>query len=309
MEDDWSIMNLTFLGTGGGLPSPQRGVSAIALQYGRDILLFDCGEGTQRQFMSASLSFMKISSIFITHLHGDHVLGIPGLIQSMNLSGRTDPLSVFGPSGTVDLINSSLSLGYFNPDYEINVYEMNPGDSVNSSGLTIKAVEADHTVPAVSFIVQERQRAGKFSKSAAKELGIPEGPLYGRLQSGKSIVVNGRTIESSMVMGPPRRGRKLAYSGDTRPTDLFAEEAEGCDVMIHEATVMADLADRGLEFGHSSSAAAAEIAKKAGAKKLILTHFSNRYEDLEEIESEARKIFPDTTAAYDFYTFKVNFSE
>lgn len=309
MEDDDSIMNLTFLGTGGGLPSPQRGVSAIALQYGRDILLFDCGEGTQRQFMNASLSFMKISSIFITHLHGDHVLGIPGLIQSMNLSGRTDPLAVFGPAGTINLINASLSLGYFNPDYEINAYEMNPGDSVEVSGLTIKAVEADHTVPAVSFIIQEWQRAGKFSKSAAKDLGIPEGPLYGRLQSGKSIVVNGRTIESSMVMGPPRRGRKLAYSGDTRPTNLFAEEAEGCDVMIHEATVMADLADRGLEFGHSSAAAAAEIAKKAGAKKLILTHFSNRYEDLDEIESEARKIFPDTTAAYDFYNFKVNFSE
>ncbi len=302
-------MNLTFLGTGGGLPSPQRGVSAIALQYGRDILLFDCGEGTQRQFMNASLSFMKISSIFITHLHGDHVLGIPGLIQSMNLSGRTEPLSVFGPSGTVDLLKASLSLGYFNPDYEINAYELRPGDSVEVSGLTIKAIEADHTVPAISFIIQEPQRAGKFSKSAAKELGIPEGPLYGKLQSGESIVVNGITIESSMVMGPPRKGRKLAYSGDTRPTNLFAEEAKDCDVMIHEATVMVDLADRGLEFGHSSAAAAAEIAKKAGAKKLILTHFSNRYEDLGEIESEARMIFPNTTAAYDFYTFKVIFSK
>ena len=135
-------MNLTFLGTGGGLPSPQRGVSAIALQYGRDILLFDCGEGTQRQFMTASLSFMKISSIFITHLHG-----VPGLIQSMNLSGRTEPLSIFGPSGTVDLIKSSLSLGYFNPDYEIKVCELKPGDSTEVSGLTVKAVEADHTIP------------------------------------------------------------------------------------------------------------------------------------------------------------------
>ena len=302
-------MNLTFLGTGGGLPSPQRGVSAIALQYGRDILLFDCGEGTQRQFMTASLSFMKISSIFITHLHGDHILGIPGLIQSMNLSGRTEPLSIFGPSGTVDLIKSSLSLGYFNTDYEIKVCELKPGDSTEVSGLTVKAVEADHTIPAISFIVQEPQRAGKFSKAAAKELGIPEGPLYGKLQSGKSITLNGRTIESSMVMGPPRRGRKLAYSGDTRPTDLFAEEAKCCDVMIHEATVMADLADKGLEFGHSSAAAAAEIAKKADAKKLILTHFSNRYENLEEVESEARVIFPNTNAAYDFYTFKIDYSE
>lgn len=302
-------MNLTFLGTGGGLPSPQRGVSAVALQYGREILLFDCGEGTQRQFMNASLSFMKVSSIFITHLHGDHILGIPGLMQSMNLSGRTEPLAVFGPAGTRDFMQAALALGYFNPDYEIKICELAPGEAVEVAGLTVKAVAADHTVPAISFIIQEPPRKGKFSKKAAKELGIPEGPLYGKLQNGLSVNVNGKVIEPSMVMGPPRKGRKIAYSGDTRPTAAFAAAAADCEVMIHESTVMADLEAQGLEFGHSSAAAAAKIAKAAGAKKLILTHFSNRYEDLAEIEAEAQEIFPETTAAADFYSLEINYSE
>lgn len=300
-------MILTFLGTGGGLPSPQRGVSAITLQYGRDILLFDCGEGTQRQFMKASLSFMKVTSIFITHLHGDHILGIPGLLQSMNLSGRTDPLRIIGPAGTDDFVKNSLSLGYFNPDYEINTQEMNPGDVVEASGLMVRAVKADHTVPAVSYVIQEPMRKGKFSKYAAKSLGIPEGPLYGKLQNGMAVIVNGQEIDPSMVMGPPRNGRKIAYSGDTRPSEHFALESKGCDVMIHEATVMADLSEQGLEFGHSSAAAAAEVAKKAEAGTLLLTHFSNRYDDLSEMESEARKIFPNAIAASDFFTFKVTY--
>ena len=298
-------MQLTFLGTGGGLPSPSRGVSALAVQIGREVLLFDCGEGTQRQFMLSSLSFMKVSNIFITHFHGDHFLGLPGLIQSMNFSGRESDLHVFGPEGTIETVSAAATLGAFRPLFKIYAGEMNGGDAVDLGLCTVSAIRADHTVPALSFTIQEPDRRGRFDSRRAAELGVPAGPMFATLQSGEAVTVNGRTVDSKEVMGPPRPGRKVVYSGDTRPSEALLEAARGAEVLVHEATLDSSLREGADEYGHSTAKAAAELARAAEVGRLILTHISNRYDDVEVLEREAREIFPETVVAHDLMTFPV----
>ncbi len=298
-------MQLTFLGTGGGLPSPSRGVSALAVQIGREVLLFDCGEGTQRQFMLSSLSFMKVSNIFITHFHGDHFLGLPGLMQSMNFSGREDDLHVYGPEGTIEAVSTMATLGAFRPLYDIHANEMSEGDIVDLGFCTVRAIAADHTVPALSFIVQEPERRGRFNAQRARQLGVPEGPLFARLQAGEPVVVDGVTIDPSEVLGPPRPGRKVVYSGDTRPNEALLEAARGAEVLVHEATLDSSLEEGAMEYGHSTARAAAEMAKAARVGQLILTHISTRYDTVETLEAEAREVFPNTVVAHDLMTFPV----
>jgi ribonuclease Z len=300
-------MKLTFLGTGGGLPSPTRGVSATTLQVGREVVLFDCGEGTQRQFMMASVSYMKVSTIFISHFHGDHFLGLPGLIQSMNFSGREDPLYIYGPPGMVELTRTILSMGYFHAGFQIYAGELTDGDRVNLDSFSVTAVAGDHTVPALSFVIEEPPRRGKFLADRARELGVPEGPLFSQLQSGKTVVVGGREIEPGMVMGAPRKGRKVVISGDTRPTARLVEAAKGADVLVHEATLDSSLLEGAKEYGHSTAREAAEVAKGAEVGLLVLTHISNRYEDASVLEAEAKEVFPNTIAATDLMTLPVRF--
>ena len=298
-------MQLTFLGTGGGLPSPSRAVSALAVQIGRDVLLFDCGEGTQRQFMLSSLSFMKVNNIFITHFHGDHFLGLPGIIQSMNFSGREDILHVFGPEGTIETVSTAATLGAFRPLYDIHASEMADGDMVDLGFCSVQAVAADHTIPALSFVIQEPERRGRFNAQRARELGVPAGPLFARLQAGESVTVKGTKIDPGEVLGPPRPGRKVVYSGDTRPTDALLEAARGAEVLVHEATMDSSLEEGALEYGHSTARAAAEMALAAGVERLILTHISTRYDSVETLEAEAREVFPNTVVAHDLMSFPV----
>ena len=298
-------MQLTFLGTGGGLPSPSRGVSALAVQIGRDILLFDCGEGTQRQFMLSSLSFMKVSNVFITHFHGDHFLGLPGLMQSMNFSGREDDLHVYGPEGTVETVSTVATLGAFRPLYDIYADEMADGDVVDLGFCSVRAIAADHTVPALSFIIEEPERRGRFNAHRARELGVPEGPLFARLQAGETITVRGVEIDPSEVLGPPRPGRRIVYSGDTRPSDALLDASRGAEVLVHEATMDSSLEEGALEYGHSTARAAAEMARAAGVGQLILTHISTRYDSAEMLEAEAREVFPNTIVAHDLMSFPV----
>lgn len=298
-------MQITFLGTGGGLPSPLRGVSALAVQVGRDVVLFDCGEGTQRQFMLSSVSFMKVSVVFITHFHGDHFLGLPGLIQSMSFSGREKELHLYGPEGMIELVQRILSLGYFEPGYPILVGEMKGGERLDLDTFTVMAVSSEHTVPGLSFVLEEKPRRGRFLADRARELGVREGPLFSKLQSGKSVVVDGRTVEPSEVMGPPRAGRKIVLSGDTRPTDALIEAARGADVLIHEATLDSSLAEGAKEYGHSTAREAAEVAARAEVGQLVLTHISNRYGDAKVLEEEAKESFPNTLLAHDLMTMTV----
>ncbi|MDD1747899.1 MAG: ribonuclease Z [Methanomassiliicoccales archaeon] len=299
-------MRLIFLGTGGSLPTPKRNVSAIAVHMGSELLLFDCGEGTQRQFMLSSASFMKVTSIFITHLHGDHFLGLPAMIQSMSFSGRTRPLYVHGPEGMEEAMRSMLALGYFKPSFHVMTMEVEEGDEIEFPGFKVMPIEADHTVPAFAYVIQEDPRPGKFNLDKAKGLGLPEGPLFSRLQGGEAVEVGGRTITPDMVLGPKRRGRKVLISGDTRPSKEIIEAGNGADLIVHEATLHSSLGQEAAEYGHSTAAEAAEVAKQAGAKLLCLYHFSNRYDDAQVLLDEARAIFPNTILAEDLSSLQVN---
>lgn len=284
-------MDLIFLGTGGSVPTPLRNASATALRRGGEVVLFDCGEGTQRQLMMSSASFMKIDHIFITHLHGDHFLGLPGLIQSMNFYGREGSLCVHGPEGMIDTLGRALSLGFFDMNFEVFAQDLGDGDTVQCNGYSVQAINALHTVPALSYVLTEEMRPGRFMPEKAKALGVKEGPGFAALQRGEVLLVDGHEVRPEEVMGPPRPGMKVAFSGDTRLNPRFASAAQGCDAMVHEATVLSELVEKAMQYGHSSAAMAAECAAQAKARLLFLNHISGRYEDATPLREEAEAIF------------------
>jgi ribonuclease Z len=286
-------LRIIFLGTGGSWPTVKRNVASVAVKRGSEVILFDCGEGTQRQFQQSNLSYMQISKIFITHFHGDHFLGLPGLIQTMQLNDRDRPLHIYGPKGMEELTNKLLTLGYFRPAYRINAHDLTDGQEVAFEGYSISALKVNHNVPVLSYCLKEHQRPGRFNKTKALKLGIPEGPLFSKLQKGQTITLaDGGKITPRMVLGPSRKGRKIVISGDTRPCDQIIAFSEGADVLIHEATFDSRLQDLAKEYGHTTAAQAAEIARKAGVEKLFLVHSSPRYLDYHVLEDEARKEFP-----------------
>lgn len=296
-------MDLTFLGTGGSVPTTKRNTVSIALRLGPEILMFDCGEGTQRQLMASSASFMKITSIFITHHHGDHFLGLPGLIQSMNFYGRTEPLDIYGPVGTLYLVESISSLGLFKLNYDIRGHNLKPGDVVKGDGYSVESFKVNHTVPSLGYAFQEDPRPGRFDPERAKALGVKEGPSFSRLVEGRPVKVGNSTVTPDMVMGPARRGLRLVYSGDTAPCPELASACEGADVLVHEATVASDLQDKAREFGHSTAKDAAELARDSRVGSLYLVHISGRYEEADALLEDARGIFENTTIPNDLDTF------
>jgi ribonuclease Z len=300
-------VEIVFLGTGGSVPTRNRNTSATAVRVGPEIFLFDCGEGTQRQLMGSTVSFMKITRIFITHLHGDHFLGLPGLIQSMNFAGRLEPLDIYGPEGTASTVHTILNLGYFQAGFRVTGHDVADQEVVQGKGYWVKAVRTDHSIPSFGFVLSEEVRPGRFNKTRAMELGVPEGPLFSKLQSGSRVTVNGNEILPEMVVGDPRPGLKIAFSGDTRPSDHFLESILGCDLLVHEATADVSLQDKAKEFGHSTARDAATIAALAGVKALYLNHFSGRYEDVGMLVDEAREIFPNTWASEDLMVVQVNY--
>ena len=298
-------MQIVFLGTGGSWPSKDRNVSAVAMRIGSDVLLFDCGEGTQRQLMSSNVSFMKINRIMISHFHGDHFLGLPGLIQSMSLNNRKKPLEIYGPHGTVKLVNIIINLGYFTPTFDFVVKDLKDNDTVKCDGYIIKAKTAEHNVPTLAYAVEENTRPGRFNVKKAKKLGIPEGPLFRRLQNGGNITVNGSRITPDMVLGKSRKGKKIVYIPDTKPSEAIADFAKGSNVLIHDATADSSLEKKANKYGHSSARQAAVTAEKAGVKLLFLTHISPRYKDATILEKDARKVFPNSIVAEDFLVYDV----
>jgi ribonuclease Z len=300
---------VVFLGTGGSLPSPKRNVTAVAVQLHSEIILFDCGEGTQRQFMFSSASFMKVSAVYISHLHGDHFLGLPALIQSMSFNGREKKLRVFGPPGMVKTMNDILGLGYFAPGFEIETRDLADGDVVEEGDFTVKAVAVEHTVPSLGYVLEGSPRPGRFNPEKAKEHGVPTGPLFRVLQEGGEVEVEGRTISPSMVLGPSRRGLKFAISGDTRPSQSFERAAQGSDVLVHEATVTSELIGDAREYGHTTARQAAELAKRAKVRSLYLYHLSSRYDDPQPLLDEARTVFAASFVAEDLMSIDVNGSE
>jgi ribonuclease Z len=299
-------LNILFLGTGGSWPTIKRNVTSIAIKRGSEIILFDCGEGTQRQFQKSKQSYMQISKIFITHFHGDHFLGIPGLVQTMQLNDREDPLHIYGPKGMIKLTGQLLSLGYFKPNYEIVSHELNENDVIDFGQYCIKTLKVKHGAPTLAYCLEEKMRPGKFNKPKALKLGIPEGPLFSKLQHGQTIVLkNGKKITPSMVLGPARRGRKIVFSGDTKPTNEMIDFSKNADILIHEATFDSELKDVSGEYGHTTALQAAEIAKKADVEKLYLVHISPRYLDNKVLEDESRSVFKNSFVANDFQEIEI----
>lgn len=302
-------MKLVFLGTGGTYPSKLRNVTSIALQMPGEVVMFDCGEGTQRQLMRSSVSFMRIKKIFISHLHADHFLGLPGLIQSMSLNGREDELMVFGPEGMVETVEAMMNLGYFKSGFKVVTSDLRPGRSMDFGGYAVKCVRADHSIPSLAFSLEEAQRPGKFDLKKAKRLGIPAGPMYRRLQEGKSVTIGGKTTAPDQVLGKPRPGRKVVYSGDTKPSKRVVELARGADVLVHDCTLDASHSTLAARFGHSTAKEAAGVAKRAGVGVLFLVHLSPRYEDVRVIEEEARKVFKNSIVAEDLAEYFVRYQD
>ena len=299
-------LSIIFLGTGGSWPTIKRNVTSTAIKRGREIILFDCGEGTQRQFQKSKLSYMQISKIFITHFHGDHFLGIPGLVQTMQLNDRDIPLHIYGPKGLNELVIKLLSLGYFKPNYQIMSHEIDEGTVLDFDEYIIKIMRVNHGIPALAYSLEEKMRPGKFDKSKALKIGIPEGPLFSKIQKGQDIVLeNGKRIKPNMILGPSRKGRKIVISGDTRPMDKMVEFAKDADVLVHEATFESSLEDISLDYGHTTALQAAEIAKKANVEKLYLNHISPRYMDNKTLEEEAKNKFKNTVVPKDFQVVEI----
>ncbi len=302
-------MKIVFLGTGGTYPSKVRNVTSLAIQLPGEVVMFDCGEGTQRQLMRSSVSFMKIKRIFISHLHADHFLGLPGLIQSMSLNGRKDPLAIYGPEGMRKNVDSMLSLGYFRSGFDVRTEDLKPGSSLDFGSHSIRCVEADHSIPSLAYCLEERRRPGRFNLKKAVKLSIPEGPLFRRLQEGRSVRVGTRTIAPEQVLGPARPGRKIVYTGDTKPSKDIVRLAKGADVLIHDCTLDSSHAAMASEFGHSTAAEAAAVAKAARVRNLFLVHISPRYENHNVLEKEAKNVFRDSKVANDLDEFSVRYRD
>lgn len=293
------LFKVVFLGTAGTIPSAERNTSAIFVQHSNYRFLFDCGEGTQRQIISAKLGFRNLDHVFITHMHTDHFIGIFGLIETLSLNGRKKELNFYTPNPAM-LKTLFEIFGYENLDYPINVKKAKDGDEIRFRNFRILIFETEHIVPSVGYALIEDDTR-KFDREKALALGIPPGPLYARLKAGESINWKGNIITPEMVLGETKKGRKLVYTGDTRPCERTVEIASGANLLIHDASFTEELKDKALESGHSTAKEAGEVARKAKVKKLILTHLSARFsKDPAKLLIEAKEVFEDVEVAKDF---------
>jgi ribonuclease Z len=269
--------------------------------------LMDCGEGVQRQVLALGIGLGKDMTILVTHLHGDHVSGLLGLLQTMSLAQRRKPLDIVGPPKLLKWLKVTFDLLHIGLTFQIKFTQAKPGALLRTDGFKIKATRALHSIEAYAYVVEERVRPGIFYPEKAMQLGVPEGKLWSRLQRGRPVKVGGRKIEPSAVTGPPRMGRKIGYSGDTRPSANLARFFSGCDLLIFDSTFSAKDGEKALERKHSTCVEAAQLATRAHVRKLVLTHFSARYANSSVLVREARKVFPSTVAATDGLTLEVDY--
>jgi ribonuclease Z len=300
------MLSVTFLGTGAATPTIDRNVAGLSVQREGEMLLFDCGEGNQRQMMRYGVGF-SFKEVFFTHYHADHLLGITGLLRTMGLQDRSAPVTLYGPKGAQRILTAAISLGIERNKFPVEIVEIKPGDTLAREEYDIVVFETEHRADTVGYALAEHIRRGRFNPERARELGIPEGPLWGRLHKGQTVTLDdGRTFTPADLVGSPRQGRKLIYSGDTRPHLSVIEASRGADLLIHEATFAGHELERARETGHSTAAEAARVALEAGVRRLVLTHISSRYNrEAAELLAEARAVFPDTVIARDGLTLDV----
>lgn len=299
-------LSVTFLGTGGSVPSARRSTASVLVARGGERLLFDCGEGTQRQ-MQRSLGLVQVDSIHFTHFHADHVLGLPGLLKTYDLTDREKPLTVYGPRGLRELF---MALRPFvgRLGFGLELVELEPGEAVAGDGYEVQCYEAAHSVRALGYALVEAARPGRFDPQAARAAGVPEGPAFAALQGGEEVEGSGGPVRPEQVMGPPRPGRTLVISGDTAPSPATVAAAADADLLVHEASFAEEDAQRAAETGHSTVGQAAAVAAEAHVKLLALVHISSRYH-VGKVLEEAREVFEPTVAPRDFDVIELPFAE
>ena len=286
-------LQVTFLGTSGAVPTTDRNPSALFVRREGDAMLFDVGEGTQRQMMRFGTGF-DVDRVFLTHIHGDHVLGLPGLVQTWDFNDRPDPLTVYTPVGTGREIRHLVHAIGADPAYDVSVVEVGAGETiVEESEYVIRTFATEHRTRSVGYALVEHERKGRFDRERAEELGIPVGPKFSELHEGIPVELeDGTVVEPDEVVGPPRPGRTVVYTGDTRPANSTIEAARGADLLVHDATFSDEATDRALETGHSTGREAGRVAAQAGVDRLVLTHISSRYAgDTGLLKQEARETF------------------
>jgi ribonuclease Z len=293
------VIRVVFLGTAASRPTVGRNVSAVLVHRLGETLLFDCGEGTQRQMMRYGTGF-AVHDIFFTHMHADHLLGLPGLLRTMGLQGREEPMHLYCAAGEGEVVDSAVHLGVERVGFPVRIHELEAGERVERAGYDVVPFATRHGRHSLGYALAEHDRLGRFDPDRARELGVPEGPLFGRLHRGEAVEVEGRTVTPDRVVGPARPGRRIVYTGDTRPAPATVEHARDADLLIHEATFAEEEAVRARQTEHSTAREAAVVAREAGARRLVLTHISPRYGlDPGTLEQEARSVFPETVVARD----------
>ena len=295
-------LSARLLGTAASRPTIERNVSSVAVVREGETMLFDCGEGTQRQMMRFGVSF-SLADIYFTHMHADHVLGVIGLLRTLQLQGRTEPMRLWGPRGAARLLRQGgAGFGVERVGFPVEIAELEPGAPVRRAGYEVRPFPVEHHgTAALGYALVEDTRLGRFNPELARALGVPEGPLWGQLHRGRAVTLDdGRVVHAADLVGPVRTGRRIVVTGDTRPCDATVDAAAGADLLIHEATFADEEGARAVETGHSTAREAAGVAARAGVRRLVLTHISARYSrDARDLEREAGEVFPGATVARD----------
>ena len=298
-------MKLVFLGTAGAQPTVDRGLTCICLEKEAEILMFDAGEGAQLSYLKSGLGWNKKMKIFVTHLHGDHCVGILGLLQTMTMQNRTEPLEIYGPEGIEEFIAANIKVLNFGLSFPVMITSIEEEKVVDEKTYSVFSCKADHSVPAYSYLFEEKDRPGRFNTEKAKQLGIPEGKLWNQLQNGHEIKVGDKIVKPSEVLGEKRPGKKIGISGDTRPTKELEEFFKNCNYLSFDSTFLDELKDKAIETYHSTAKEAATLAKNANVENLILTHFSARYKDESVLVDEAKTIHGSVIGAKDLLEIEI----
>ena len=293
------MMELIFLGTTGAVPTLERSHACVCLVRDGEILMFDAGEGAQISYLKSNLGWNKKMKIFVTHLHGDHCIGILGLLQTMTLRNRTEPIEIYGPKGIEEFIAANTKIMNFGLSFPVLITQVSEGTVVSEEKYEVRTCEAEHSVPTFSFLLEEKEKPGTFYPEKAISLDVPKGELWHKLQQGEEVVVDGKSIKPSEVVGPNVPGKKIGISGDTRPTKKLEAFFKNCDYLVFDSTFLDELKENAILTCHSTAKEAATFAKNTNVSNLILTHFSARYKDENVLLDEAKTVHSSVIAAHD----------